>query len=106
MFKIWEGLRSKADKDNDGQVSAVITIIVQSLSTVDPKNTQKRFFYDFESCVPSPASGFVHNDEKLTIIKIVITKLSSLYQPHTKASRSLLCLPLYIDFYCCRALTW
>lgn len=21
MFKIWEGLRSKADKDNDGQVS-------------------------------------------------------------------------------------
>ena len=23
MFKIWEGLRSKADKDNDGQVSNV-----------------------------------------------------------------------------------
>lgn len=27
MLKIWEGLRSKADKDNDGQVSKEIFIL-------------------------------------------------------------------------------
>jgi len=40
MFKVWEGLRSKADKDNDGQVCYrklyFLTLFKQS--KIKPKN--------------------------------------------------------------------
>lgn len=35
MFKIWEGLRSKADKDNDGQVGSKWKL--DNISKIDKK---------------------------------------------------------------------
>ncbi|XP_070503085.1 calexcitin-1 [Chironomus tepperi] len=54
MFKIWEGLRSKADKDNDGQVSVEEWCNMWDAYAKDPNNAlewQQRymnFMFDLE----------------------------------------------------------
>lgn len=113
MLKIWEGLRSKADKDNDGQVSVAfscsITIIIIALCQLEfvfarpQKNAYK--ILRCQLLLPSLRWWlFVllwHSNAewiKRTIIKIVITNFLS--HSHTKGwlMQSSLFTPLYWFF--------
>lgn len=117
MLKIWEGLRSKADKDNDGQVSVAfsrsITIIIIALCQLEFvfARPQKNAYKILRCQLLVPSSRFWlfvllwHSMNKADNYKNCYYKVS-FAQPHKRLAHVKLSVyPFILIFYCYRALT-
>lgn len=121
MLKIWEGLRSKADKDNDGQVSTKfcrsnennnrcpVSPVDWNLSSLDLKMFMN-FYYVRFFFLPLPSSlalALYRNAAEYNYKNCYYKLLLSTAQKAQKcflAKHSV--YPFLLIFYCYGALTW
>lgn len=107
MLKIWEGLRSKADKDNDGQVGRNFVILMRTmiavpvrleLSSLDPKNIYE-YYEDVRFFFPSSALFLFSNCAATLNTNNYKNYCYKLYFPTAQKARAYLLSALLTLFY-------